>query len=41
MSIRGFDHWAITVADIERTIAFYRGVLGCEGFGLGQARFGE
>lgn len=30
MSIRGFDHWAITVADIERTIAFYRGVLGCE-----------
>jgi catechol 2,3-dioxygenase-like lactoylglutathione lyase family enzyme len=30
VSIRGFDHWAITVADIERTIAFYRGVLGCE-----------
>ncbi len=30
MTIRGFDHWAITVADIERTIAFYRGVLGCE-----------
>lgn len=30
MSIRGFDHFAITVADIERTIDFYRGVLGCE-----------
>jgi catechol 2,3-dioxygenase-like lactoylglutathione lyase family enzyme len=30
VSIRGFDHWAITVADIERTIAFYRSVLGCE-----------
>jgi catechol 2,3-dioxygenase-like lactoylglutathione lyase family enzyme len=29
VSIRGFDHYAITVADIERTIAFYRGVLGC------------
>jgi catechol 2,3-dioxygenase-like lactoylglutathione lyase family enzyme len=29
LSIRGFDHWAITVADIERTIAFYRDVLGC------------
>lgn len=30
MSIRGFDHWAITVASIERTIAFYREVLGSE-----------
>ena len=30
MSIRGLDHWAITVKSIERTIAFYRGVLGCE-----------
>ena len=30
VTIRGFDHWAITVADIERTIAFYRGVFGCE-----------
>ena len=28
--IAGFDHLAITVADIERTIAFYRGVFGCE-----------
>ncbi len=28
--IAGFDHCALTVADIERTIAFYRGVLGCE-----------
>ncbi|MBW2267947.1 MAG: VOC family protein [Deltaproteobacteria bacterium] len=30
MSVRGLDHWAITVASIERTIAFYRGLLGCE-----------
>lgn len=30
VSIRGFDHWAITVASIERTLGFYRGVLGCE-----------
>ncbi len=28
--IAGLDHLAITVADIERTIAFYRGVFGCE-----------
>ena len=28
--IVGLDHLAITVADIERTIAFYRGVFGCE-----------
>ncbi len=28
--IRGFDHLAITVADIEQTIAFYRGVLCAE-----------
>ncbi len=30
MSIAGFDHCAITVRDIQRTIDFYRGVLGCE-----------
>lgn len=30
MTIRGFDHWAITVADIGRTIEFYRGLFGCE-----------
>ena len=30
MSVRGFDHWAITVADIERTMAFYRGLFGSE-----------
>ncbi len=30
MSIRGFDHFAITVADIEKTLHFYRGVLGAE-----------
>ena len=30
MTIRGFDHLAITVADIEATSACYRGVLACE-----------
>lgn len=30
MSVRGLDHWAITVASIERTIAFYRELLDCE-----------
>ncbi len=30
MSIRHIDHVAITVADIEATIAFYRDVLGAE-----------
>ena len=30
MSIRHIDHVAITVADIETTIAFYRDVLGAE-----------
>ncbi len=29
-SIAGLDHLAITVADIERTIAFYRDVFDCE-----------
>ncbi|MDO9460517.1 MAG: VOC family protein [Alphaproteobacteria bacterium] len=28
--IKGFDHYAITVADMEATIAFYRTVLGAE-----------
>ena len=28
MSVRGRDHMAITVADIERTLAFYQRVLG-------------
>jgi catechol 2,3-dioxygenase-like lactoylglutathione lyase family enzyme len=28
VSVRGFDHLAITVADVERTLAFYRDVLG-------------
>ena len=28
--IAGLDHLAITVADIERTITFYRSVFGCE-----------
>jgi len=30
VSLRGFDHWAITVADVERSIAFYRDLFGCE-----------
>lgn len=28
--IKGFDHYAITVADMEATMAFYRDVLGAE-----------
>ena len=30
MSIRGIDHVALTVVDVERTLAFYRRVLGAE-----------
>ena len=30
MSIRGLDHLAITVADMDATLDFYRGVLGAE-----------
>ncbi len=30
MGIRGLDHLAITVADIERTLTFYKRVLGAE-----------
>lgn len=30
MSIRGLDHLALTVADVDRTLAFYRRVLGAE-----------
>lgn len=30
MAVRGFDHLAITVADVDRTLAFYRDVLGGE-----------
>jgi catechol 2,3-dioxygenase-like lactoylglutathione lyase family enzyme len=30
VSIRGFDHWAITVESIERTLEFYRRVVGCK-----------
>ncbi len=28
MPVRGFDHLAVTVADMDRSIAFYREVLG-------------
>lgn len=30
MGVRGLDHLAITVDDVERTLAFYRRVLGAE-----------
>lgn len=30
MAVRGFDHLAITVADVDRSLAFYRDVLGGE-----------
>lgn len=30
MGVRGLDHVAITVEDIDRTLAFYRRVLGAE-----------
>lgn len=30
MSIRGLDHLALTVADVDRTLDFYRRVLGAE-----------
>ena len=30
MSVLGFDHVAITVADVERTLAFYAAALGAE-----------
>jgi catechol 2,3-dioxygenase-like lactoylglutathione lyase family enzyme len=30
MTVRGLDHVALTVADVERTIAFYARVLGAE-----------
>jgi catechol 2,3-dioxygenase-like lactoylglutathione lyase family enzyme len=28
MGVRGFDHLAITVGDVDRSVAFYRDVLG-------------
>jgi len=30
MTVRGFDHLAITVHDVARSVAFYRDVLGAE-----------
>ena len=30
MPVRGLDHLAITVADVERTLRFYEDVLGAE-----------
>lgn len=36
--IRSLDHLVLTVADIERTVAFYRGVLGMERVTFGPGR---
>ena len=45
MEIRGLDHLVLTVADLERSIAFYQQVLGMtlETFGAGRKalRFGK
>lgn len=39
--IKGFDHYAITVADIETSMAFYRTVLGAEILWEAQWRAGK
>jgi catechol 2,3-dioxygenase-like lactoylglutathione lyase family enzyme len=36
--VGGIDHLVLTVADIERTVAFYRDVLGCVPVTFGQGR---
>ena len=41
MSVEGFDHVAITVADVERTIAFYTAALGAEALYLDLFREGR
>jgi catechol 2,3-dioxygenase-like lactoylglutathione lyase family enzyme len=38
MPIRGFDHLAITVADMERSVAFYTDLLGAQTLFLEQFR---
>lgn len=38
MRIDRLDHLVLTVADIERTVAFYRGVLGMEPVSFGGGR---
>ncbi len=41
MSVEGFDHLAITVADVEATVAFYGQVLGAEPMYLEEFRAGK
>ena len=41
MSVEGFDHLAITVADVEATVAFYGEVLGAEPMYLEEFRAGK
>lgn len=41
MSVEGFDHLAITVADVETTVAFYVQVLGAEPMYLEEFRAGK
>ncbi|MDH4146074.1 MAG: VOC family protein [Acidimicrobiia bacterium] len=41
MPVRGFDHLAITVADVEATVEFYGRVLGAEALYLDRFREGR
>lgn len=41
MTVAGFDHLAITVADVEATVAFYQRVLGAEPLYLDRFREGR
>ena len=41
MSVRGFDHLALTAADVERTVAFYERVLGAQALYLDLYRAGR
>ena len=36
--VGGIDHLVLTVADVERTVAFYRDVLGCVPITFGEGR---
>jgi catechol 2,3-dioxygenase-like lactoylglutathione lyase family enzyme len=38
MTVRGFDHLAITVDDVERTVAFYTDLLGADSIFLEKFR---
>ena len=41
MHVTGFDHVVLAVADVERSLAWYRGVLGLEGSRVEEWRRGE